>query len=100
MADNFYTNPILITEAGTAWTGKTKKIVLVQWVDDAGDLAHDSTAVLTINGVALTVKIQPLANQLGFGAVAWQIGPFNPGIPVDSFVITTLGTGNLHIWHE
>ena len=100
MADNFRSNPMLITEAGTAWTGETRKIVLVQWVDDAGDLVHDSTAVLTINGQLLTVKIQPVADSLGFGAVAWQIGPFSPGIPVNSFVITTLGTGNLHIWYE
>jgi hypothetical protein len=100
MADSIHTNPIRMEAAGTAWTGKNKKVRLIQWVDNAGDLVHDSTAVLTINGCALTVKIQPVADSLGFGAVAWQIGPFSPGISVNDFVVTTMATGELHIWHD
>ena len=98
MANSVYTNPIRMEAAGTVWNKENRKVRLVQWVDDNGDLVHDSTAVLTINGCALTVKIQPLNDALGFGAVAWQLGPFNPGIAIDSFVVTTLGTGHLHIW--
>lgn len=91
-------NPIHADAAGTLWSNENKSMRLIQWVDDNGDLTHDSTLVLNINGIVLTVKIQPLANQLGFGAVAWQIGPFNPGICISDFIITTMGTGHLHVW--
>jgi len=94
-------NPIHADAAGTLWddsTGVGKSLRLVQWIDDNGDIVHDSTLVLTINGITLTAKIQPLNDNLHFGAVAWQIGPFNPGISVTSFVITTMATGHLHVW--
>jgi hypothetical protein len=98
MANVINSNPIMVDTAAELWSKKPTRVRLVQWVDDNGDLVHDSTLVLTINGVTLTVKIQPLNDQLGFGAVAWQIGPFNPGINIDSFVVTTMATGNLHVW--
>jgi hypothetical protein len=99
MANSLNTNPIRVEAAATAWSGKTRRVRLVQWVDDNGDIVDDSTAVLTINGCALTVKIQMEAN-INNNPVVWQLGPFNPGIPVDSFVATTLGTGHLHIWYD
>lgn len=98
MANSTDSNPMRMEAAGTLWTKTPKYVRLIQWVDDNGDLVHDSTAVLTINGVTLTVKIQPVADSLGFGAVAWQLGPFNPGICISDFVATTLGTGHLHVW--
>ncbi len=98
MANQLDSNPIRMEAAGTAWTDKVKNVRLVQWVDDNGDLVHDSTLVLSINGVALTVKIQPVNDQLAFGAVAWQMGPFNPGVSVSDFIVTTMATGELHIW--
>jgi hypothetical protein len=100
MADAIYGNPIRMEAAGTAWSGKTKRVRLIQWVDNAGDIVDDSTIVLTINGVTLTTKLQLAANISNYGVVVWQIGPFNPGVPVDNFVVTTMGTGELHIWHE
>ena len=100
MGNTLTSNPIHCDAAGTLWTTSVppKSVRLIQWIDDNGDLVHDSTLVLTINGVALTAKIQPLNDNLAFGAVAWQIGPFNPGISISSFVITTMGTGHLHVW--
>ena len=98
MASQTTSNPIRMEAAGTAWSKTPKFVRLIQWVDDNGDLVHDSTLVLTLNGVALTAKIQPVNDQLGFGAVAWQIGPFNPGVCISDFVVTTMGTGHLHIW--
>ena len=100
MANALYSNPIRMEAAGTAWSGKQKRVKLIQWVDNAGDIVDDSTIVLTINGVALTTKLQLEATISNYGVVVWQIGPFNPGVPVDSFVVTTMGTGELHIWHE
>lgn len=93
-------NIMRIEGAETVWTGTPKRVTLIQWVDDNGDLVHDSTLVLTLNGVALTFKIQPLADQLGFGAVAWQAGPFSNGVMISDFVVTTMATGHLHIWIE
>ena len=100
MANSINTNPMRMEAAGTAWTGKTKRVRLVQWVDNAGDIVDESTAVLTINGCALTTKLQLEANISNYGVVVWQLGPFSPGIAVNSFVVTTLGTGELHIWHD
>ena len=98
MANSVYTNPIRMEAAGTVWNKENRKVRLVQWVDDNGDIVNDSTAVLTINGCALTVKLQLEATISNYGVVVWQLGPFNPGIAIDSFVVTTLGTGHLHIW--
>ena len=97
MGNTLTSNPIHADSAGTLWTNG-KAVRLVQWVDDNGDIVHDSTLVLTINGITLTAIIQPVNDQLGFGAVAWEIGPFNPGVWVKSFVVTTMATGHLHVW--
>ena len=99
MADQTDSNPIRMEAAGTPWSGKTKGVRLIQWIDDNGDIANDSTLVLNINGVALTAKIQIDATLSALaGAVVWEMGPFNPGIPVSDFIVTTMGTGHLHIW--
>ena len=98
MANQTTSNPIRMEAAGTVWSKTPKGVVLIQWVDDNGDLVHDSTLVLTLNGVALTFKIQPVNDQLGFGAVAWQAGPFPQPVVISDFVVTTMATGHLHIW--
>ena len=90
------TNPMRIDEAVTAFD-EARFLRLCQWVDDAGDIINDSTLVLTIDGCALTVKYQMLAD-ISPLIVLWQIGPFNPGMLIRSFVVTTMGTGHLHIW--
>ncbi len=99
MADQLTSNPLRAeTTATSLWSKGIKRVRLIQWIDDAGDIVHDSTLTLTINGVALVVKIQPLNDALGCGAVAWEIGPFSPGIPVSDFTVTTMAHGHLHIW--
>lgn len=98
MADQLTSNPYRVEAAATLWTKTPKYVRLIQWVDDNGDIIDDSTAVLTINGVALTVKLQLAANVSNYGVVVWQMGPFNPGICISDFVVTTLGTGHLHVW--
>ena len=105
MANNLNSNPLFVDTAAELWNStkgeqgsRGKSVRLVQWVDDNGDLVHDSTLTLIINGVTLVVKIQPVNDQLGFGAVAWQLGPFNPGIYVSDFNVSVMATGNLHVW--
>ncbi len=98
MADSTVTNPMRIEAAGTIWSDKPTTVRLIQWVDNAGDIIDDSTIVLTLNGCALTTKLQLAANVSNYGVVVWQIGPFNPGVCISDFVVTTMGTGELHIW--
>lgn len=99
MASQTDSNPIRMEAAGTAWTGKVKKVRLVQWVDDNADLVDNSTLVLNINGVALTTVMQLHVDDVSWkGAVAWELGPFNPGVPISDFIVTTMATGHLHIW--
>ena len=96
MGNSLTTNPMRIESAVTAFD-ETRFLRLAQWVDDAGDIANDSTLVLTINSCALTVKYQMLAD-ISPLIVLWQLGPFNPGMLIHTFVVTTMGTGHLHIW--
>ena len=98
MANHTTGNPIRMEAAGTVWSKTPKNVRLIQWVDDNGDIVDDSTLVLTLNGCALTTKLQLEANISNYGVVVWQMGPFNPGVSISDFVVTTMGTGHLHIW--
>ena len=89
-------NPMVVDEAATIWSAQ-RFVRLIQWVDDVGDVVDTSTWILTVNGATLTVTVQ-----MGVAGVApiviWQIGPFNPAMKIDSFVVATVGEGALHIW--
>ena len=98
MANTLFTNPMYLDTTGaTSVPAENIRLRLLQWIDDAADIAHDSTIVFALNGVTMTAKIQPVADDNAFGAVAWQIGPFNPGILVTDFSLTTMAHGVLHI---
>ena len=100
MANALYSNPIRIdsTTAGS-WSGM-KSVRLIQWVDLNEDIADGDELVMTINGTTVQCEIQIDADDvsLGGGAVAWNIGPFNPGIPVQDFAVTTLDGGVVYVW--
>lgn len=87
-----------VEAAATVWSGTPKYVRLIQWVDDNGDLTHPAVLTLVINGVQLTTSIQPLAAELAFGAVAWEMGPFNPGVCISDFVVSVMDLGHLHVW--
>ena len=101
MANSLNSNPKFFDTAGatSAITGPFR-CKLIQWVDDNADVPDDGTLVLSINGVTLTVKVQRNTTDTpgGEGVVLWQIGPFSNGIVISSFSITTMATGNLHLW--
>lgn len=100
MANNLNSNPLFVDTAATLWTESPKYVKLIQWVDDVGDMTDNDDCILTINGVALTGRIQR-PTDVGFShTVKWQIGPFNPGIPVSTFIVTTIDSGVIHIWLE
>ena len=107
MGNTLTSNPIYVDAAATAWTGD-KKLRLIQWVDDAADIADNDDLSITINGVTIAVKIQIATTGGGAPVEAvtpnvgnicvWQIGPFNPGIWVHDLVVNTIDHGALHIW--
>jgi len=96
MANNLTSNPKFWDTTG-ATSVLSARVRLIQWIDDNGDIVHDSNLIFVCNGVTLEATIQPVNDQLGFGAVAWQIGPFNPGVEM-SLSLTTLSAGHVHIW--
>ena len=100
ITDNTVSNIHVVSAAATAWENTIKYVRLIQWVDDAGDIADDSTLVININNVTLTTKLQLAANISNYGVVVWQIGPFNPGIPVHTLKSVTQGTGIVHIYTD
>ena len=98
MANQATANPIVIdtAAAGDVFTGP-QTVRLIQWIDDAADIADNDDLVMSINGVTLTTKLQ-LDNPGGTGLAQWTIGPFNPGISVKSLKVTTLDHGVVHVW--
>ena len=86
-------NVMVLDTVGVIWSNSTKFVRLIQWVDDNGDVVDDATLVLALNGVSITIKYQMAANVSN--TIVWQLGPFNPSIPIDSLGLTTMATGNL-----
>jgi hypothetical protein len=72
-------------------------IRLIQWVDNAADIADDDDLVLVMNGITITGKIALTANTIN-NLVVYQIGPFSPGIPVTDFTVTTIDHGELLVF--
>lgn len=108
MANVTDSNPISIDTAAAIWAKTPKYIRQIQWIDDAADIADDDDLVIVVNGVTITTKIQ-IANTAGATPVeavtpnignicVWEIGPFNPGIAVHSFAVTTIDHGVLLVW--
>lgn len=93
-------NPMTVDTAATLWepsnTPTPKKIQLIQWIDDAADIADDDDLLMVINGVTVTAKIQLAANDVG-NVCVWEMS-FSPPVSIRSFVVTTLDSGLLVIW--
>ena len=111
MAGNVLTgNPMTVDTAATLWsTGAPKYVQLIQWIDDAADIADNDDLLLVINGVTITAKIQ-IATTGGVSPVenvspnvgnvcVWEMS-FSKSIPISKFVVTTIDHGLLVIWLE
>lgn len=97
MANSLNTNPITVdTTDATLWSG-TKFVKLVQWIDDAGDVAADDILIITVNGATITAKIAAI--DATESTTYWQFGPFDKGVPW-SGVGVTIPHGLLVIWIE
>jgi len=91
--------PTVIAAAGVVTT-ETVNLRLFQWVDDAGDVADTNSCVVVINGTTLTAVVQKPSDVGDHNVVLWQIGPFNPGIPVKGINVSTLDKGGAHVWFD
>ena len=99
MAIHTTSNPLRYdTTTGASWSG-LKFVRLIQWVDINEDIADGDTCAMTINGVVVESEIQIDATLSSLtGAVVWNIGPFNPGVPVKDFSVDTLDGGVVYVW--
>ena len=85
--------------ATSAVTGK-RKIRLIQWIDDASDIADGDDLVIVLGGTTITFKVT-ITSDIGEQAlVKFQTGPFNPGYAVDGYSVTTIDHGVLYIWED
>lgn len=110
MANQTKSNPIVADTAASLWSTGVRYVREIQWIDDAADIADSDDLNITINGAVIAAAIQvgttgggtPVENvspNVG-NLCVWRVGPFNPGIPVDNFVITTIDHGSLLIWTD
>ena len=99
MAGNVLTgNPITIDTAATIWDGTTgpKHVKLIQWIDDAADLANGDDLVMVINGVTITGKIQLTTNTIN-NVVVWEMNFCGNPMIIHKFAVNTINKGVLVI---
>ena len=100
MANLKTSNPMVFDTTGATSAITTPIFIrLIQWIDDAADIADDDVLSINVNGATLLHKVQLAANDVGNTCI-WQAGPFNPGVPCSYFYLTTMGHGLLHVWIE
>ncbi len=75
-----------------------KRIRLIQWVDHNADIPDNGALVMIINGITVRATVQRGGTPDGDGAVLWQMGPFDYGIPVKDFAVTYITHGSIHVW--
>jgi len=87
------------TAASSAVTGK-RKIRLIQWIDDASDIADGDDLVIVLGGITISM-LANIGSDVGRqDPVVWQAGPFSPGYAVDGYSVTTIDHGVLYIWED
>lgn len=97
MANSILGNPKVFDTAGaTSVISKPFRCQLIQWIDNAADIADDSDLVFVVNGESVTHKIAMTANELG-NTVVYEAS-FPLGLVVSSFSITTIDAGELVLW--
>ena len=96
---NLLTNSILHIDAAasSAVTG-IKRVRLIQWVDDIMDVIDGQDLVFVMGQTTFTTKSKIGSDVGQQSIVLWQMGPFNPGFPVDGISVTTIDHGVLYVW--
>jgi len=97
MPNDLTGNPIYIdAAANSAFTGP-KRVQLIQWVDDAADIADGDSLVYVVNGKTTTI-VQQIPTDVGMIGPIFYEARFPLGLMVHSFSVTTIDHGALHIW--
>lgn len=97
MANSTAGNPKTFDTAGaTSAITKPFRCQLIQWIDDAADIADDDDLVFVVNGATVTQKVQLTANAVA-NTVLYEAS-FPLGILINSFSITTIDHGLLVLW--
>ncbi len=95
MANNLKSNPKNIDTASGSDILGIMHVQEIQWIDDNADIADGDDLSITINGVAIAVKVQ-VAN--GENVCFWRMGPFAKPIPMTNFVCTVIDHGALLVF--
>ena len=88
---------VIDTAAGSKISGQAW-IRLIQWIDDAEDIADSDDLAFKFNGITVTIKYQKTTDVGSAGVVYYQAGPFNPGFMVEDFEVTVIDAGNLLVF--
>ncbi len=100
MANQTTGNPVVFDTTTGATISGISHVRLIQWVDDNADIADNANLIMSINGATLEATLQRGATPDGPGAVLWEIGPFNPGVPCTDITVSTLSAGHVVIWRD
>jgi hypothetical protein len=76
-------------------------VILIQWVDDAGDIVNGSTLGVIVDGTTLSFTVNAhdtAASQDNAGVVFWQAGPFARPLVINTFEISDMAEGHMHVW--
>jgi hypothetical protein len=99
---NVMTDKIKQIDTGGATSAQTglRRIRLIQWIDDAGDIADADDLVIVLGGITISMKANIGSDVGRQDNVVWQAGPFNPGFSVSGYSVTTIDHGVLYIWED
>lgn len=97
MANTLTTNPIFIdTAAGSTITNQ--RIMQIQWLDDASDVADGDDLSFTVNGVTIIMKANIGSDVGQILPVVFEVGPFSRPFIVSSLVVNTIDHGVFLVW--
>jgi hypothetical protein len=96
MANLLTSNPIYIDTAASSDLVNVK-IQLIQWQDEAGDVANDEDLSLTINGITFAMKFK-LGSDVGQQPIVIWEAAFSTPILVTHMVVTLIDDGAVLVW--
>lgn len=93
MSNALTSNPKYIDTASGSTLSGLNKILLIQWLDDAGDIADGEDLSMTMNGVTYAMKANKPSDVGDQPIIQYQLGPFPHGLAVKDFVVNTIDHG-------
>ena len=96
MANLLTSNPIYIDTAASSDI-YNRRVVLIQWQDEAGDVADDEDLSITINGVTFAVK-NKLGSDVGQQPIILWEAVLSEPVFVSHLVVNTIDDGALLVW--